>query len=291
MLSPNSFHDGINTSPVTHNSCPASWGVIDHTDGTQITCVGSLAPSGTGPFRFVSRSTNDEGNDDVVVFQQHVDYWAGAPDIEYLHIVRHETSAEVKDALLAGEIDAVLGAGVLEPQDLQDFLYDDAFEVLHSEPTQNTVLIMNIDDIQLRKVVVHAVNKAAIVERELGGIEEPVSQLFPESAPYCDVDLLPKFDYDYEKATLLFCGDGSSSKKSKKSSADTLFIVLFVIALVAAILLVLGVCFMVRKERKGEPLFSPLTNPLYDDADEVQLPKIKEEKDLSQESKSSQNNV
>ena len=87
--------------------------------------------------------------------------------------------------------------------------YDADFEVLHTEPTMNVALIMNIADIDTRKAVVHAVNKGPIVDSELGGIEEPASQLFSENAPYCDIDLTPKFDYDIEKAYMLNCPDST----------------------------------------------------------------------------------
>ena len=83
--------------------------------------------------------------------------------------------------------------------------YDDAFEVLHTAPIQNAVLIMNIKDINTRKTIIHAVNKNTLIKKELGGMEQPVSQLFPTSAPYCDLNLVPTFDYDLEKAQLLNC--------------------------------------------------------------------------------------
>ncbi|KAJ8600934.1 hypothetical protein CTAYLR_005057 [Chrysophaeum taylorii] len=276
ILSPAAFTHGIYTSPATHNSCPASWGSITGDDGSTVTCVGTLAPSGTGPFRFVSRTVDDDDDDldREVVFGSNPEYWGGEPDIEFVRVLYFETHARVEEALLSGELDAVIGAGVLEPSDIQDLQYSADFDVLHSEPTQNTVIIMNIDDIDVRKVVVHAVNKGPIIERELGGIEQPVSQLFPESAPYCDVDLVPKFDYDLEKALLLNCPDSQTTKK-KNTKSETLYGALFAAAAVLAVVLTIAVCYMVQKERAGEPLFMPLTNPLIED--EVQLAPIKED--------------
>ena len=52
---------------------------------------------------------------------------------------------------------------------------------------------------------IHAVDKASIVDSELGGEDEVVTQLFSENVPYCDLDLTPKFDYDLDKAVLLNC--------------------------------------------------------------------------------------
>jgi hypothetical protein len=52
----------------------------------------------------------------------------------------------------------------------------------------NSVVIMNSDiDMAIRKTVVHAVDKGHIINKELGGIEQPVYQLFPEAAPYWSV--------------------------------------------------------------------------------------------------------
>ena len=34
-----------------------------------------------------------------------------------------------------------------------------------------------------------------------------MGQLFPESAPFCGIDLTPKFNYDLEKAQLIACGE------------------------------------------------------------------------------------
>jgi len=125
MLSPNAFANGITTSPVTHNSCPASWGeAIGST--VNATCAGIRYPSGTGPFRFVSRSgswdpTSSSGADDRVTFAANANYWDGAPDMDFLHIVRYDTAADVKAALLADELDAVVGAGVLAPEAVAGF--------------------------------------------------------------------------------------------------------------------------------------------------------------------------
>merc|ERR1711924_450224 len=63
------------------------------------------------------------------------------------------------------------------------------------------------DDINTRKMMIHAVNKADIIEKELAGLDEPVDSLFPKAAPYCGIDLTPRWDYDIEKAELLCSGE------------------------------------------------------------------------------------
>ena len=75
---------------------------------------------------------------------------------------------------------------------------------------QNVVLLLNtarppLDDIRVRKAIIHAIDKSALVKKELGGFTDPVDNVFPKEMPYCDVDLTPRWDYDLEKAILLSC--------------------------------------------------------------------------------------
>ena len=187
--------------------------------------------SGTGPFEFVSRDTNDDGADDSVVFKSFDDHWNGDADVDFVHVVRYDSASDVYDALIDGELDAVIGAGVLDPVDVYALTYNDDFDTQHTGPMMNSVVIINSDvDLNVRKAIVHAVNKGQIIDEELGGIEQPIYQLFPEAAPYCDVYLTPKFDYDFEKAYGLQncpddsceadCEDDESWFKNGSSSKD-----------------------------------------------------------------------
>merc|ERR1712167_400585 len=116
----------------------------------------------------------------------------------------------------------MLGAGVMNADDLDALKYDDDFEVLSTEPVINSVLIMNIADPTVRKTVIHGEDKA-------------VTQLFSENVPYCDLDLTPKFDYDLEKAQLLNCPSGKNSSKEDPNLLLIIFCCVF-----GVIVLVLG---------------------------------------------------
>ena len=206
-----------------------------------------------------SGADDESITDDLVVFEKHADYWGGAPDIEELHVVKHDSAADVYDALIAGNIDAVLGSGVLEPARVKELQYDDSFELHVGEETSNHAIVLNIADKEVRKAVVHAVNKNHIIETQLSGFESPTSQLFSKSVPYCDIELTPKFDYDLEKAELLNCPAGASSKKKSDSGLSGGMVALIVILAVAVAGLVAGVAFIVMKEKAGEPLFMDVT--------------------------------
>ena len=287
MLSPNAFVGGAASDPYTQNSCPTGWGTVAATaDHAEVTCAGTTAIAGTGPFMFQSRTPNADNadHDDLVVFAANTDYWGGAPDIEELRVVRYDSAAAVYDALIAGTLDAVLGAGVLEPARVSELQYDTRFEVLHGPETMTRAIIMNIADKEVRKAVVHAVNKNPIIQSELSGFESPTSQLFSQSVPYCDVDLTPKFDYDFEKAKLLSTcyqtpaptpspvlpappaptagalpGDEEDDDDSGVDAASGGMIALIVILGVAVLGMGAGVAFIISKEKAGEPLFMDTT--------------------------------
>ena len=186
--------------------------------------------------------------------------------------MRYDTAAEVETALKNGDLDAVIGKGILSPTTVKELAADGAYEVQHGEESMVSTIIMNIADKDVRKAVVHAVDKNAIVAGpEMSGFESPRAQLFSRNSPYCDVLLTPAMDYDLAAAKELNCptdsgststttGGGSSSSKKKTKKEDMngfkygiLFMVLFVIALLS------GLAFIVMKEKEGEPIFMDIT--------------------------------
>jgi len=265
MLSPDSFKSTAADSWKTHNSCPAGWGDVTAGDVT-ITCAGITAPVGTGPFKFDSRKqiTEGEGDDEVtydteVVFKPNSDWWGGAIDIEELHIKRYTTHDAVAAALKDGSLDMVVGDGVLAPADLSTFMTHTNFAVTWTGVLMHSIVIINsgkapTDDIELRKAIIHGIDKARIINKELNGIGEAVDRLFPKSAPYSSVELTPRWDYDPQKAQLLNC-PVATAPAADDSDVDTglvlglglgLGVPLF-LALVAA-----WVFFMKSKKAEGE---------------------------------------
>jgi hypothetical protein len=80
-----------------------------------------------------------------------------------------------------------------------------------------------------------AINKVAIIKKEFSGLEQPVSLLFPTTAPYSDVDLSPVWDYNIEEAKALNCPVNSNSSSSSSLSggaiAGIVIAVLFAVAI------------------------------------------------------------
>ena len=213
MLSPAAFPN--DADPLTANSCHVGWGDIT-SDGVTVKCAGTTAISGTGPFMFSDRTSvaldADTTVDSQVVFNAHSSYWGKVPSIDTLIVKRYENSDAVKAALLNGSLDLVWGSGVLPTQDLVelDENEENDISVFHSDDIQNVVILLNsgkapLDDINLRKTIIHAIDKKTIIKNELGGLFKPVDNVFPLDAPYSDVDLTPRWDYDLEKAQFLNC--------------------------------------------------------------------------------------
>lgn len=217
MLSPASFLG----DELTANSCHAGWGVVESTNPDlrpNINCAGIGNVSGTGPWiltdRIQSQSEDGETIDDEVIFTRNENHWGTVPAYTTLKIVRYDDGEAVRTALLDGSLDVVWGSGVLSDAQIIEIRDNDEIEdlinVFVSEDLQNEVILLNsgkppLDDIEIRKVVIHAINKAVIADNELGGRRKVVDNVFPLDAPYCDVDLTPRWDYDIEKAALLSC--------------------------------------------------------------------------------------
>jgi len=223
MLSPAMFVGGADSDPLTQNSCHVGWGEATLGDVT-VTCAGVTGISGTG--RWVYDTTEA---DETVVFKLNAEHWDSSPAdaVQVLRLVKYADHAAVKAAVMDGTLDVVIGAGPLDPEDIEDMMtnHKDKVTVSMTEAIQNRIIIFNTakaptDDIQMRKVIIHAINKAAIIAKELHGLAEPVDGLFPKTAPYCNLALTPRWDYDIEKAELLICPDLAIETAVSDSKAE-----------------------------------------------------------------------
>ncbi|QDZ23761.1 hypothetical protein HOP50_11g63010 [Chloropicon primus] len=220
MLSPNLFVGGLDSDPLTENSCHVGWGNVSDS-GVTVQCAGIVGGgvsnggtvSGTG--RWIYDKTEMDGSAvKRVHFKINPDHW-DAPSGQHpeeLVVVHYPTHTEVKDALLDGSLDAVMGSGVLTEAEVAMLKSDhsDKLSVSLTEPIQNRIIVMNTakaptDSLQNRKVIIHSIDKASIIKKELAGLDEPAVSLFPKNAPYSGAHLTPLPDYDIEKARLLNC--------------------------------------------------------------------------------------
>jgi nickel transport system substrate-binding protein len=273
FASPSAFSEGLFSDPDEHNSCESGdfgskWDFLEE----EVNCMGLSAPIGTGPFKYVGTTTADDGSDDEVVFNGYQDYWGGKPGIETVTVVKYDSVEEVEAALLSGDLDMAMGIGPLKATQVQDlkFHHSDMFDVRHSDVIQHSLLVFNgnkapTDDINVRQAIIHAIDKATFLEQEFAGLEKPVTQLLPYSAPYSNIDLNPKWGYDLAKAMLLNC----PAEVSARASGDMEDVGLSPGAVIGIILAcVAGACLlglvtkMILAEKAGKPIFAPANNEL-----------------------------
>ena len=71
---------------------------------------------------------------------------------------------------------------------------------------QNKIIVLNAakaptNDLQVRQAIIQAINKKAIIDKELAGLAEPVGTTFPTNAPYSNIE--SRWNYDLDKALAL----------------------------------------------------------------------------------------
>jgi nickel transport system substrate-binding protein len=272
MMSPNMFVGGLDSDPLTQNSCPTGWGNVTDS-GVTVNCAGIVGGgvseggtvSGTGRWIYDKAVKNDDGSIKEVHFTINEDHW-DAPSGNHatrMVVVSYPSHDAVKAALLEGSLDAVMGAGVLTETDIAELKRDhaDKLDVALSEAIQNRIVVLNTgkaptDELQVRKIIIHAVDKTAIIKKELAGLAETADSLFPKDAPYSSAVLTPIPDYDFEKAKLLNCPKASSGSNGLSSGAIAAIAVLGTLAGAGLI----GVLFMYKREKAGDPVFQPLVS-------------------------------
>ena len=280
MMSPNMFVGGAASDPLTQNSCHTGWGTITES-GVTVQCAGMVGGgvssggdvSGTGRWKYVKTVPQDSsGGISEIHFAINPNHWDVPPDgITDVILKHYPTTDSVRDALMDGSLDAVIGGGVLSEADIALFKYNNSASVSVSltESIQNRIIVFNTDrtptdDLQNRKVIIHAIDKATIIDEEFAGLADVAESLFPKNAPYCGADLTPKPDYDIEKAQLLNCPAEPEileiSTEGKKTELSKAVIAVIAILCVAFITVGVVLAFMYTREKAGNPLFQPL-NP------------------------------
>lgn len=266
FASPSAFAEGVDSHPDLHNSCePGKFGSGWEFLEEDVTCLGLSAPIGTGPFRFLNRTSAADGTDEEVFFARNGDYWGIIPGIKTVSVVKYESTQAVEAALMSGELDMALGVGPLTAKQVQDlkFFHSDKFDVRHSDVIQHSLLVFNgnrspTNDIQVRQAIIHAIDKATFLEQEFAGLEQPVTQLLPLTAPFCNVDLSPKWSYDPAKAQLLNCPLITTAVgKDTLNSGEVVGIVVACLILTSLLGLLAR---MIQRERTGKPIFAPNPN-------------------------------
>jgi peptide/nickel transport system substrate-binding protein len=158
-------------------------------------------PVGTGPFKFKSWTRGDR-----VELTRNPDYWqSGKPKLETVTFrFINDPQAQVA-AIRAGDVDAFPNMGA--PELFADLQKDPRFKAVAGNTEGETVAGMNnarkpFDDPRVRRALMHAIDRKALVEGAYSGFGQPIGSHFSPNHP-AFVDTTGVVPYDPEKAKAL----------------------------------------------------------------------------------------
>ena len=164
----------------------------------------ATAPVGTGPFKYVSRSVQEN-----LVLEKFDGYWGEGAKVDRVTFMIYENSSALMTALNGGAVDLVMHLTVSQTQNL-----DERYNVL--EGTMNLVqaLYLNnavapFDDVRVRQALCYAIDRDAILELTVDGHGTKLgSSMYPAFTKYFDDSLTDYYTYDPEKAKELLTEAG-----------------------------------------------------------------------------------
>ncbi|WP_245590846.1 nickel ABC transporter substrate-binding protein [Nitratidesulfovibrio termitidis] len=173
---------------------------------------GIKAPIGTGPWKLVETR---KGEYDVL--ERNDAYWGKKPAIKRI-VVRVIPDPNTRlVALQAGELDLVFGGGGHGGGQISLEAFDalkkgGTYAIYLSPPQASRVIALNSKsgptaDIAVRKAILHAIDKDAMVKGIFLNAEARADALFPPTSPYCDLKL-PPYAHDTARAEALLDGAG-----------------------------------------------------------------------------------
>ena len=155
------------------------------------------SPVGTGPYKFVSRSVQDE-----LVLERFDDYWGEGGSIDEVTFKILEKPEALITGLQGGALDVVahLSSDQTAQLDEKDFTI--------AEGSMNLVqaLYLNnaekpFDDVRVRQALCYAIDKQAVIDLAFDGYGIPLgTSMFPSFSKYYDETLTDYYTPDVEKA-------------------------------------------------------------------------------------------
>jgi peptide/nickel transport system substrate-binding protein len=173
-------------------------------------------PVGTGPFRFKSWARGDR-----VELVRNPDYWGDKPKLDSVTFrFIPDPQAQVA-ALRAGDVDAFPNIGA--PELFAELKKDRRFTAVAGNTEGEIVAGLNsarkpFDDKRVRRALMHAVDRKALVEGAYSGFGQPIGSHFSPNHPaFADLTGAVPYDPAKAKALLKEAGHGSGLSITIKS--------------------------------------------------------------------------
>ncbi len=165
-------------------------------------------PVGTGPFKFKSWARGDR-----VELVRDPDYWGKKAALESVTF-RFISDAQAQVAALrAGDVDAFPAIGA--PELFADLAKDKRFRAVAGNTEGEIVAGLNntkkpFDDVRVRRALMHAIDRKALVEGAYSGYGQPIGSHFSPNHPaFVDTTGILPYDTAKAKALLKEAGYGS----------------------------------------------------------------------------------
>jgi len=186
------------------NLTPESIGIVPRGSTADV----AQHPVGTGPFRFVSMTQDEE-----IVLERNPDYFAGAPKIERVRFrIVPETIVRALE-LRKGTAD-LSSPNSLTPDMVLALAKQPGIVADEAPGTQVAYVAFNFDDPilahrEVRQALAYATDRAAVVQYLLRGQARPASSLLPPNHWAYEPNV-PHYDYDAARANQLLDAAGYS---------------------------------------------------------------------------------
>ena len=165
----------------------------------------ATAPVGAGPFRFVSRSAQEE-----LVLERFEDYWGEKPAMKGVTFRIIENAEGLVMGLQSGALDLVMHLTETQVSQLSPTDFD--VEVGSMNLVQ--ALYLNnaaapFDDVRVRQALCYATDKRGVIDLAFEGFGIPLgTSMFPSFGKYYDESLTDYYTFDPEKALELLADAG-----------------------------------------------------------------------------------
>ena len=165
------------------------------------TAGGIKAPIGTGPF-----ALSDYVENEYAEFVRNEYYWGEAPKLDKFRVQVVTDSQTAVSALESGQVDMLYDMYESSLMSIETFqsLQESGYASAISGPVLTRAVTLNssqkpLDDFNVRKAIILAVDRKTMVDDIFGGLEEMAQSYYAPSVMYCDVGL-KGYEYDPEEA-------------------------------------------------------------------------------------------